>query len=87
MLPHTSPIVFCKGSTILGLHQLARGLITAAIDHVILVGYGMKSPIEDFADLFSIATTVPRLSNRYDLGRYVPGDALYSVIHHCCRFM
>jgi len=31
VLLHSSPLVFCKSSTIVGLHQLARGLMTATV--------------------------------------------------------
>ena len=55
VLPHNSPYVFCKGSTIVGLHQLVRGLMAARVDHLILSGYGMKLPLQDFISLSTIA--------------------------------
>ena len=47
VLPHTSPYILSKGCTLVGLHAMARELIEAEVDHVIFVGYGMKSPVMD----------------------------------------
>ena len=55
--------------------------MTAAVQHVILVGYGMKSPLEDFVDLTNLSTSVPGLSNRYDIYRLV------SLLRHCIIIM
>ena len=42
VLPHTSRDVFFKGSTVVGLHLLARELTVSGVDHVILVGLGLR---------------------------------------------
>ena len=47
ILPHHTSTVFCTGSPLVGLHQLARGLEELRIRFVMLVGYGMKTPYSD----------------------------------------
>ena len=45
VLPHSSPTILCHGVTIAGLHMVARGLMHSNAEHVIILGYGMKSPV------------------------------------------
>ena len=65
VLPHRSPHVFYRGSTIVDLHVLARGSEAVGLLYMILLGYGMKTPLSDVGLLSAMTTMVPGLLNRY----------------------
>ena len=69
ILPHHTSTVFCTGSPLVGLHQLARGLEELRIRFVTLVGYGIKTPYSDMQLLCHISESLEGGLNRYDVGR------------------
>ena len=87
MVPHSSIHVFWQGSTIVGLHVLARGIEAVGLPQVIVLGYGMKKPLSDVDLLSSMTTTAPGLLNRYIMGRILELDfnPLFNVAPHVKR--
>ena len=51
--------------------MVARGLMHSKVEHVIVLGYGMKSPVTDLISIAAFTTPSIFHISRYDLGRYV----------------